>query len=70
MPAKNLNQKKEAEIVCIATMVKSYKQSSNMRWKMKTKQEITKELEQAIEDYNKEFPDVLIPKENLEWLVL
>ena len=30
---------------------------------MKTKQEITKELEQAIEDYNKEFPDVLIPKE-------
>ena len=51
-------------------MVKSYKQSSNMRWKMKTKQEITKELEQAIEDYNKEFPDVLIPKENLEWLVL
>lgn len=30
---------------------------------MKTKQEITKELEQATEDYNKEFPDVLIPKE-------
>ena len=30
---------------------------------MKTKQEITKELEQAIEDYNKEFPDILIPKE-------
>ena len=30
---------------------------------MKTKQEITKELEQATEDYNKEFSDVLIPKE-------
>ena len=30
---------------------------------MKIKQEITKELEQAIEDYNKEFPDVLIPRE-------
>lgn len=34
-----------------------------MRWKIKTKEEITKELEQAIEDYNKEFSDVLIPKE-------
>ena len=30
---------------------------------MKTKQEITKELEQATKDYNEEFPDVLIPKE-------
>ena len=30
---------------------------------MKTKQEITKELEQATKDYNKEFSDVLIPKE-------
>ena len=30
---------------------------------MKTKEEITKELEQAIEDYNKEFYDVLIPTE-------
>ena len=30
---------------------------------MKTKQEITKELEQATKDYNKEFSDVLIPTE-------
>ena len=34
-----------------------------MRWKLKSKQEIIKELEQATEDYNKEFSDVLIPKE-------
>lgn len=30
---------------------------------MKSKQEIIKQLKQAIEDYNKEFSDVLIPKE-------
>ena len=30
---------------------------------MKTKEEITKWLEQAIEDFNKEFSDVFITKE-------
>lgn len=47
--------------VLILIRNKSYKKS--VRWKIKTKEEITKELEQAIEDYNKEFSDVLIPKE-------